>query len=105
MSIAVALEALEADARLWEGASSVLGTAAWSAAGLTLTSMSLSNVAADVGLVGTYEEARARVERLLREGETELQTIATTLRQVKTAYESQDASQRASYDGLWEPEP
>lgn len=105
MSITAALEALEADARLWEGASSVLGTAARSASVLTLGSMSLSNVAADVGLVGAYEEARARVERLLREGEDELQTIATTLRQVEAAYEAEDESQRTLYRGLWEPEP
>ena len=105
MSIDVALEALTADAALWEDASSTLNTAAWSASALTLTTSSLSNVAADVGLVTVYEQARARIERLLREGSEELQTIADTLRAVRTAYESQDASQRATYGGLWEPAP
>ena len=104
-SITVALEALESDARLWEDASSTLGAAARSASGLALTSMTLSRVGEEVGLVSTCEEVRARVERLLREGETELQVIATTLRQIKTAYESQDAAQRSAFGGLWEPKP
>lgn len=103
MSIEVALDALTADAVLWYDASSVLGTAAWSASGLTLTTGSLSNVAAETGLVATYEEARARIERLLREGDAELATIATTLRQVRSAYESQDMSKRDAFRGLWEP--
>lgn len=103
MSIEVALEALSADAKLWDNASSVLDGAAGYAAVLTLTGADLSNVAAGVGLDTAYEAARARVERLLREGTDELATIATTLRQVRAVYESQDASQRAAYSGLWEP--
>ena len=103
MSVTVGLEALAADAALWEGTASTLGAASRSAAGLTLSAVSLSWAAEEVGLVEVYEAARSRVEQLLREGETETGVIAATLRQVKAAYESIDEAQRAAYDGVWEP--
>lgn len=103
MSMQVSLDALAADAVLWEGVSGTLGSASRSAAGLTLSSASLSWAAEEVGLVDVYEAARARVERLLREGEAETDTIAVTLRQVRTAYESSDENERAVYRGAWEP--
>lgn len=103
MSMKVNLDALTADAVLWEGVSGTLGSSSRSAAGLTLSSVSLSWAAEEVGLLDVYEAARARVERLLREGETETETIAVTLRQVRTAYESTDESERAVYRGIWDP--
>lgn len=103
MSVTVGLEALAADAVLWEGTAATLGAASRAAGGLTLSTVSLSWAAGEEGLADVYEAARARVERLLSEGSTETGVIAATLRQVKGAYESNDEAQRAAYDGVWEP--
>lgn len=104
MSLSVGLEALGHDAGLWDRVSSVLSTASAEAGGLTLTTNKLSWAAAEEGLVDTYEAARARVERLLREGTEETVLIASTLRDVKAQYEASDANARATFEGQWEPE-
>lgn len=103
MSVTVGLEALAHDAGLWDGVSHTLASASGVATGLTLGTPSLSWAAEVVGLVSVYEAARARVETLLAEGATETGVIATTLLQVKSAYEATDEEERAVYNGMWEP--
>ncbi|WP_182112487.1 MULTISPECIES: hypothetical protein [unclassified Actinotalea] len=103
MSLDVALEALSKDAGMWGGVSDVLSTASSTTVGMTLVTSELSWAAEVVGLVPVYEAARARLQTLLSEGATETETISTTLKQVKAAYESNDAAQRAAFAGLWQP--
>jgi hypothetical protein len=103
MSVTVGLEALGHDSGLWDGVSSTLSAASAAASGLTLSMTSLSWAAGEEGLVDVYEEARARVQRLCTEGATETGVISSTLLQVKAAYESSDTTQKAAYDGMWEP--
>lgn len=103
MSVTVAFEALEHDAGMWDDVSSTLSSASSSARGLTLSTTSLSWAAEVIGLVDVYEAARARVEQLLSEGATETGVIASTLLQVKAAYQSADTTRQAAYDGIWEP--
>jgi hypothetical protein len=103
MSIEVALGAMDADAVLWDGVSSVLETASNAASGLVLTERNLSRTATSTGFLAKYEEARARIERLLAEGATETTGIATTLRQVRDVYIVSDEDAQAAYDNVWEP--
>lgn len=104
MSVTVTLDALEHDARLWGGVSDALASASSAASEVTLTTGALSWAAEVVGLVPVYEAARARVQQLLSEGAAETGVIASTLREVRAAYESSDTAQRDAYDGMWEPE-
>jgi len=103
MTVNVAFEALEHDARLWEDVSSTLGTASGAVSGFTLGDDVLSIAATESGCSAAYERSRSHMQTLLGEGATETQVIATTLRQVKAAYEASDASAQAQFDGEWEP--
>ena len=105
MTLEVSLQALEYDARLWDGTSSTLATAGSAAAGLTLSMAQLSWAADVVGLDTYYETARARAQQLLGEGSEQTALIASTLRQVKTDYETTDANAQARLSKLWTPTP
>lgn len=99
MPINVALESLTADAAMWETVSGNLNVAAASAGELFLPAAAFSF--AGTAAASTYEEVRARVEQMLRQGANETAGAATVLRQVRADYESTDERTRAGLDGLW----
>ncbi|MFC7488015.1 hypothetical protein ACOCJ7_18375 [Knoellia sp. CPCC 206453] len=103
MSFEVALQALGDDAAVWDDVSSTLSTATTSASSLTLSTSQLSWAADVVGLTTTYESMRAKIERLLREGTTETDTIAANLRTVKTTYEGHDEAAKQRLAAAWSP--
>lgn len=103
MSFQVALQALGADAGVWDDVSTALDGATTSASGLTLTTAQLSWAAEVIGLTTTYEAMRAKTERLLGEGATETSTIAEGLRTVKTTYEGSDEGAKARLESAWAP--
>ncbi|HEY8721635.1 hypothetical protein [Pengzhenrongella sp.] len=105
MNFSVNLDALEHDARLWDGAATTLATAGSTAAELNLSAVQLSWAATDVGLEAYYESARARAQRLLTEGGEETALIASTLRKVKADYEAIDVSAQERLVKLWKPTP
>ncbi|MFQ6172657.1 hypothetical protein ACK8HX_13695 [Oryzobacter sp. R7] len=103
MSFRVALEALSADAGVWDEVSTTLDGASTTAAGLGLTTSQLSWAAEVVGLTATYESMRAKTERLLGEGATQTSTIAEGLRTVKTTYEGSDEAAKQRLESAWAP--
>lgn len=103
MSLEAAIGALYHDADSWADVSTVTGKAAGAAAGLTLTEGALSWASIPTGLSSTYEEIRAKAQRLLTEGATNMSDMAATLRTVAKAYETSDANASRRFDNEWEP--
>ena len=103
MSFEVAIQALQDDAVVWDGVSATLSTATTSATSQTLTTSQLSWAADVVGLTETYESMRAKIEKLLREGTTETNTIAANLRTVMTTYEGHDEAAKQRLASAWTP--
>lgn len=101
-TVTVALEALTKDSGRWQETSTVLGTASSSCAALTLTDTQLSWASQDTGLQATYDELRAKVETLLREGSDETGKISRTLAHVRQVYESSDTQAIAQLHGVWD---
>ena len=103
MTLKVALEALAADAGVWDDVSSTLGGARDSATGLTVTQGQMSWAADVTGLLQTYESMRSKTETLLGDGSTQTSTIAHGLRQVKTTYEGSDQAAVDRLSSAWAP--
>lgn len=103
MSLQAAIAALRHDAGSWADIARVTRAAGASAAGLTLDEGVMSWASNPTGLLVTYEEIRAKVERLLSEGTTNLDDMADTLRTVATAYETSDERASRRFDDQWEP--
>jgi hypothetical protein len=103
MSLEAAIAALYHDADVWADVSTVTGKASSAAAGLTLTEGALSWAGVPTGLRDTYEEIRAKAQRLLGEGTTNISDLAATLRTVAKAYETSDENAARRFDNEWEP--
>lgn len=103
MTLQASISALYHDAGSWDDVASVTRTAAGTAAGLTLDESQLSWASNPTGLLVTYEELRAKVERLLTEATTNLTDMASALRTVARAYENSDERASVRFDGEWEP--
>lgn len=103
MTLKAAIDALYHDANAWEDIASVTNTASGAAAGLALDEGTMSWASISTGLVGTYEEVRAKAQRLLTEGTTNMNDMANTLRVVGKAYETSDESASKRFDNEWEP--
>lgn len=88
--VAVALEALEADAARWSDAADDLRAASSAAAGLVLPSAAFSFAGHAAALA--YEELRSRTARLLAEGAENLDAIAVALRASAAAYAADEAA-------------
>ena len=103
MTLQASITAMHGDAKLWKDVSDVTNAAAGTAQGLTLSKVQLSWLSDDVGLVDSYEEIRAKAERLLHEATTTLSDLSTTLDQVADAYQQSDEKARTRFKGVWDP--
>jgi len=105
MSFKVAMQALSADAAIWEESAGALSRAGAAASGLTLSDVDLSWAGQDTGLVATYGQLRDKVTRLLDEGSEETHKLSATLLEVRRTYLSADESAKAGYRGIWDYKP
>ena len=103
MTLKVALEALAADAVVWDDVSSTLGGARDSAVGLTVSEAQMSWAADVTGLLQTYESIRSKTQTLLGDGATQTSTMAEGLRQVKATYEGSDQAAVERLSSAWAP--
>ena len=102
--LAVSLEAMRHDSGIWRTTAGALNDASAAANRLTLDTTALSFAAGENGLVETYEQLRALVERLTREGHLRLSALSHTLNVVAAAYATSDKRASVRYDGVWEPD-
>jgi hypothetical protein len=102
-TLKVALEALAADAGVWDDVSTTLTSARDSASGLTVTEGEMSWASDVTGLLQTYEAMRSKTEGLLGGGATQTSTIATGLRTVKSTYEGSDQAAVERLSSAWAP--
>ncbi len=103
MGYEVQLEALGHDARIWDRTSEVLATAATSASGLTVSTVTASVVADAAGFTSTYADLQPFVVGLLRQGSTATGAMASTLRDVRRQYLEDDASATTRIGAEWAP--
>jgi hypothetical protein len=96
--IAVALEALEADARAWTGAAGELRTAAARAAGQGLDPAAFSVAGAPVA--AAYEALRTKTAGLLTAGADNFDAIARALRTSAAAYAAEEAARAGRMRGI-----
>jgi hypothetical protein len=100
MTFEAAMQALTDDAKRWDGVADATGTAASTAGALTAHPSQFSFTG---GAVATaFEELRAVVENLLRDGSAEMAGAATALRQVRATYEGTDEAARQRLAGTWD---
>ncbi|MGQ0576696.1 MAG: type VII secretion target [Pseudonocardia sp.] len=86
--IAVALDALRADADQWRGAAAELGTAAGVAGGLTVAPAAFSF--AGQAVAAAHEALRSKLAALLTAGAANFDDIAAALRASADAYEADE---------------
>lgn len=103
MSYEVQLEALEHDARIWVKTSETLSTASTNASGITVNTITTSIVADGTGFNSAYADVQTFVAGILTQGAGATDTMATTLRDVRTQYENDDAAARAKIGAEWAP--
>lgn len=94
--VVVALEALEADARRWTDAATVLREAATAAAGQVLAPGEFSFAGREVA--AAYEALRGRTATLLVEGADNLDAVAAALRASAAAYAADEAAGAHRWD-------
>ncbi|WHP19160.1 hypothetical protein [Cellulomonas sp. ES6] len=99
MNVTAALDALTADAALWDETADGLEDARTRVIGLHVRPRAFSFAA--LGVADTYESLRAQVERLLQEREAASGGAATALRRVRATYEGADQDARDRIAGLW----
>lgn len=103
MTVAVALDALGADARLWHETALVLCAAGAVVPELRLTATELSWAADPSGLVASYARAVGLAATLLRQGTAETAAVGDALLEVRAAYMASDERARARFERLWRP--
>ncbi len=99
-ALAVELNALRGDARIWGGAAGSLAGPAGQVGGLAVPSPAFSFFATERGLDVAYEELRGRVQRLLTEGQVVLADLGRTLGGAADTYEREDRAGAHAFDGL-----
>lgn len=97
------IDALRADAKAWQHVALVTSRAAGAADILRLTDAELSWASQRTGFSTTYEQARAKVERLLGEATTNFNELGALLDQVAAAYQANDQAAAKRMKGVWEP--
>ncbi|GAB3283026.1 hypothetical protein [Parasphingorhabdus pacifica] len=88
--IAVALEAMRVDARVWEDASSSLTGPKETVAGLTVEPAQVNMCGIDKGIDQTYEAARSGIEDMLGKAAKYFEKLGGDLRDSAEQYESDD---------------
>ncbi|MGF1662623.1 MAG: hypothetical protein ACFCVG_09165 [Kineosporiaceae bacterium] len=103
MSLSAHLDALRDDARIWDGVAAATGEAAGAATGLGVGASAFSWAGPRTGLDATYEEVRAKVQRLLEQATDNFTEMGATLRDVADTYQAGDEQAVRRLDGAWEP--
>ena len=101
---AVQVASLRNDAGVWQTTADTLGTAAAASNSLDLSGVDLSFAAVDEGLTTAYQELKGTITLLLHGGDFNITALTNTMTQVADAYESTDQTQRARFDGQWDPD-
>lgn len=96
----VALDALRADARRWDGAGQQLGEPLAVLPGLRLAASELSIAGAISGLDDTYEHVRTTFEDMLRAGVESCSAISGALSASADTYEHEERGNTATMDGI-----
>jgi hypothetical protein len=102
MTLKSALEALETDAKTWDGVNESLTSAAASATFENLTDDEFSWAGSASGLTATYASLQQKIAGLCSGGATEAGNIAVELRNVKKTYEGTDEAAKARLQGVWD---
>lgn len=94
--VVVALEAMRADAKLWETASDNLKAPRSAIGGLVVTGDEFSMWAEERGIDRTYEDARTALEDMLGQAMTAFASMGASLRAAADTYErEEDANMHA----------
>ena len=101
MTIAVAAEALTADATRWDEIGDAIDEAKTAAYSLDLHRGAFSW--AGTAAADTYATLLTQVTTLLTEGSTQTHGAATALRAVRSDWESTEADIQAEVGSLWQP--
>lgn len=88
--VVVALEAMRADAKLWETASDKLKAPRSAIGELSLTANEFSLWAAERGIDRTYEDARVALEDMLGQARTAFAALGASLRLAADTYEREE---------------
>ncbi|GII20759.1 type VII secretion target [Planosporangium mesophilum] len=88
--VAVAIEALRADASLMRSIGGELAAAANAASNQVLSMFELAGLSDYVGLPATYAELQQQMVMLLKEGERAFDSIADALNTAANAYEDDE---------------
>lgn len=102
MTLKVAIDAMRADAGEWRDTADKLSQAKLAASGLELNASQLSWIGEETGVVATYAAVRIKVAQLLGEGATTISALSTTLSNLATEFETDDAAAAQRLDGVWE---
>lgn len=86
----VALDAMRADAAVWETATANIDGPRSAVNGLGLTARDLSMWAVDRGLDRTYEDARTALEDMLSQAMASFRSISESLRAAADTYEREE---------------
>jgi len=97
------IDALRADAKAWQNVALVTSRAAGAADVLRLTDAELSWASQRTGFSATYEEARAKVERLMGEATTNFTELGALLNRVAAEYQANDEAAAKRMKGVWDP--
>lgn len=103
MTLKVNIPALVSDADQWSSVAVVMKAAAMVAEELVLDDFALGSMSRQFGLTAKYEGIRSKVEGLLGEATQNYDSLASTLLQVATAFESDDKAAAARLRGVWDP--
>lgn len=99
--IAVALDALHSDARVWASAVGDLNAPKDSAHGLTLRPADVSGFAAKVGLDSTYNEALADMQDVLTQATQNFHNLADALNSAAAIYQREDEQGMHRLKGIY----
>ena len=88
--LTVALDAMRADAVVWDGAGSILGAPARVIDSLGLTAQDVSMFGVDAGVDKAYGTAQTALVDMLNQGMQNFHNLANTLRQAATTYEQHE---------------
>lgn len=103
MGFEASLKALHDDAKTWDDIADITSEAGRAAGDLRLRECEMSFASRSTGLLETYEEVRAEVEKLLNEATVNFRDIRDTLRGVAYAYEISDEFGSRRMKGVWDP--
>ncbi|HEY4460427.1 MAG TPA: hypothetical protein VGN81_39315 [Pseudonocardiaceae bacterium] len=97
-SYQVALDALHADAGVWQRAGSTITTAQQAATGENLTAAQFSYWADGQGVTSSYTQVQKKIAQLLSGASANFQNIGTTLLGVATEYTENEKKVAGSFD-------